>query len=127
MSARSLTDLVGADVMQYPTELPEFEVSTSLEFTISRGVLAVQSSISNLVDGDVRPYMLTKLLINMIPDPKWREETTRKFNELCKKYGFNDIASREVVLICIDVIGRVTDWCIQFRGGNIHNVALGGL
>lgn len=125
--ASSLTELVGADIMKYPSELPKFEVDTSLEFTIAQSIASVRSSISNLISHDIRPYLLTKLLINTIPDPQWRLETTKHFNELCKKYSIDDISSREIIIACTDVVGRVTDWCAQFKGGSIMNVGIGML
>lgn len=124
---KKLSDLINTDIMQYNSELPEFEVSTSMEYLITRGIGAVQTSISNLIDNDVRPYLLTKVLINLIPDPKWRLETTKIFNDTCKKYYIDNISSREIIIACTDVLGRVTDWCTQLKGSNMHNVAIGGL
>lgn len=124
---KSFEELYNADIMQYPSDMPEMEVSSSVEFTIQRGIFAVMSSISNLQDKDLRPYLLTKLLINTIPDKNWRLETTRKFNELCKQYAIDDMRSYEATAVCCDVVGIVTDWCIKFRSGNIRNVGLGGV
>lgn len=125
--AKSLADLYNADVMQYPSDLPDMEVSSSVEYTIQRAIFAVLSSISNLQDKDLRPYLLTKLLINTIPDKDWRLETMRKFNDLCREYGFDDMRAYEVIAVCCDVVGLVTDWCIKFRSGNVRNVGLGGV
>lgn len=125
--ANSLSELVGADVMQYPSELPAYDVNPSVDWLIMGGISAVRSSISNIVKDDIRPYFLTMHLINTIPDEAWRRETIKKFNETLKKYDLYDISNPKVIIACTEVIGCVTDWCIQYRGGNIRNVGLGGL
>lgn len=127
MAVKSLTDLVGADIMQYPSELPNYDVNPTLDTLILTGISAVRSSLANLIKDDVRPYFLTMHLINIIPDKEWRLRTIKKFNTTLKQYDLSDFSSPKVVLACTEVIGCVTDWCIQFRGGNIRNVGLGGL
>lgn len=127
MSVKSLTDLVGADVMQYPSELPAYDVNPTLDTLILTGISAVRSSLANLIKGDVRPYYLTMHLINVIPDKEWRLKTIEKFNSTLRMYDLTDISSAKAVVACTEVIGCVTDWCIQYRGGNVKNVGLGGL
>lgn len=127
MSAKSLTDLVGADVMQYPSELPAYDVNPTLDTLILTGISAVRSSLANLIKDDVRPYFLTLHLINVIPDKEWRFKTIEKFNSTLHEYNLTDFSSAKAVAACIEVIGCVTDWCIQYRGGNVKNVGLGGL
>lgn len=126
-SPKSFEDLYNNDVMQFPSDLPDMEVSSSVEYTIQRAIFAVLSSISNLQDKDLRPYLLTKLLINTVPDKNWRLETMRKINDLCQKCAVDDMRSYEATAACCDVVGIVTDWCIKFRSGNIRNIGLGGV
>lgn len=127
MPAKNLSELVGADIMQYPSDLPAYDVSPNLDWLIMGGISSIRSAISNLIRDDIRPYFLTMHLINIIPDKEWREKTIEKFNDTLRNYDLSDMSSPKVVIACTMVVGCVTDWCIQYRGGNFKNVGLGGL
>lgn len=113
------------DIYSIPSDLPDLEVSSSIDYMIFRAMDKVMQALANTTgERDPRPYLMTRFLINTIPDKKWRNNVTKTLRELREEYGNVDIGSPVVHSWCTDVVGCVTDWQIKYRGA-VKNIAIG--
>lgn len=107
------------------TQVPSVDATSTFDFQLFRAIDTIVDVVKSIQQDDPHLYLETLLLINMIPDPKWREARLEEFHRELSLFttsgavNFKDVRAH---IACLNMIGCVSDWQAQYRMTVRHNL-----
>lgn len=136
MKAQTIKDVSYDNSITLYSELPPRGMKDSWLLLLQKSCDRVGESLSNLTTPtDIRPIMLTRYVVSLVPDPEARKEIFDKWDELLfeeiekhKNNNGGDISNEEEgkinILVALSMIGMVTSYT-DLHVGIYHRVVIG--